>query len=289
LNQGTPHYNNSLETQQTQFNSNVVKQILDATVSPGTRDQDIDMAAAKVWQNHMDKYGVRYTRGSMPTHIATAILQELGQLTPAAQNVITQTQPKVDEVWRQFKKGRKAEQKAEMMQDVMGVASVLSMAFPGAGQAIGNLVTSSATWAPVIGNAVIGGTLSAATGGDFIKGAATAGVGSFASSFMPDFLVKDLGIPKALAPTVSNTVIGGVKSLMNNGSFGTGVVGGLTSSAISEGLKLVGTQLTDLGLSPAQAKAAISVAMDLAKDGKLSTTGTINTIGNLLSSDAKPN
>lgn len=75
------------------------------------------------------------------------------------------------------------EKKKSFIQQVAPYAGLaLSIAFPGAGAAIGALAGLSGTAAAVAGGAVIGGTLSAAAGENFWKGAALGGAGGALSA-----------------------------------------------------------------------------------------------------------
>jgi hypothetical protein len=110
------------------------------------------------------------------------------------------------------------------------IAPIIAMALPFAAPALAGGIgaalaggASAATQA-AIGNAIIQGVMSEATGGDFLKGAALSGVGSLASGLQPG-LSEALG-GGATGNIASNALIGGVMSELSGGDF---VKGALTS------------------------------------------------------------
>lgn len=101
----------------------------------------------------------------------------------------------------------------------------LSVAAPGVGTAIGSALGASGAAATAIGNAVIGGTLAEASGGDFAKGALTAGAGSLLGT--------------TVAPSISNAI---------GGTAGQIIAPALTSGAMAE---LTGGDFTDAAIAGA--------------------------------------
>jgi hypothetical protein len=67
--------------------------------------------------------------------------------------------------------------------DALKMAAPFALAaFPGLGAALGGSLGLSGTAANVVGGGLLGGATSAATGGDFVKGALTGGLGAYAGS-----------------------------------------------------------------------------------------------------------
>jgi len=106
----------------------------------------------------------------------------------------------------------------------------LSVAAPGLGTAIGSaLGAGTGAAATALGNAVIGGTLSEAQGGDFLKGALTAGAGSALGGIIRPELV-DLTGSNAIASGLTSGAI----SELSGGDFLQGAIQGGISGGIND-------------------------------------------------------
>lgn len=105
----------------------------------------------------------------------------------------------------------------------------LSIAAPGLGTAIGASLGATGAAATAIGNAVIGGTLAEASGGDFTKGALSAGLGSVAGSVVAPELSSALGSQAAGQAATS-----GLLSEIQGGDFLSGAVSGGISGAVND-------------------------------------------------------
>lgn len=106
----------------------------------------------------------------------------------------------------------------------------LSIAAPGLGTAIGSaLGAGTGAAATALGNAVIGGTLSEAQGGDFLKGALTAGAGSALGGIIRPELV-DLTGSNAIASGLTSGAI----SELSGGDFLQGAIQGGISGGIND-------------------------------------------------------
>jgi hypothetical protein len=105
----------------------------------------------------------------------------------------------------------------------------LSIAAPGIGTAIGSALGASGAAAAAIGNAVIGGTLSEASGGDFLKGALTAGVGSALGGMVAPELAAATG-----SNAVGQAITSGALSELQGGDFLQGAIQGGISGGIND-------------------------------------------------------
>lgn len=133
----------------------------------------------------------------------------------------------LSKIWKKVKSAVKKIFKSKIFQVVAPIA--LSIFAPGLGTAIGGALTSSAVAAPIIGNALIQGGLSAAGGGDFMKGALsgaiTGGLGKVAGAQVSKFAP---GMSDATAAVVGSSLAGGGASALTGGDFTEGaIMGGL--------------------------------------------------------------
>jgi hypothetical protein len=117
---------------------------------------------------------------------------------------------------------------SDIVSDPKALAVVaLSVAAPGVGTAIGTALGAEGLAATVIGNAVVGGTISAATGGDPVQGALTAGAGSLLGSVIAPEITEITG-----SPTASQAITSGIISEAQGGDF----LKGATTGAVTGGL-----------------------------------------------------
>lgn len=117
-----------------------------------------------------------------------------------------------------------------VVENPVALASVaLSIAAPGIGTAIGSALGASGAAATALGNAVIGGTLAEASGGDFAKGALTAGAGSLIGGALAPELAAATG-----SGTASGAITSGLLSEIQGGDFIQGAVQGGISGAIND-------------------------------------------------------
>ncbi len=126
----------------------------------------------------------------------------------------------------------------------------LSLLAPGVGTAIGSALGASGVAASAIGNAIISGTLSEASGGDFAKGALTGAIGS--------------GVGGLISPEIS--------SALGGGSVGNVAANALTSGALSE---LQGGDFTSAAL-----RGALTGGIDAAKAAAISDYISQNPLSN---------
>jgi hypothetical protein len=137
----------------------------------------------------------------------------------------------LSKIWKKVKKTVKRIVKSQIFQVVAPIA--LSIFVPGLGAAIGSVFTSSAVAAPIIGNALVQGGLSAAGGGDFVKGAVsgaiTGGLGEVAGG-----VVKDIapGISDSTAAVIGSGLAGGTAAELTGGEFMEGAL----SAGIQQGI-----------------------------------------------------
>jgi hypothetical protein len=113
---------------------------------------------------------------------------------------------------------------------ILPIASLaLSFAVPGLGTAIGSALGASGAAATAIGNAVIGGVMSEASGGDFLQGALTSGAGSLLSGVVNPAVTEAVG-----SQAIGNALTSGVLSELQGGDFAQGALSGALSGAISD-------------------------------------------------------
>ena len=113
----------------------------------------------------------------------------------------------------------------------------LSFLLPGAGSALGAALGAGATFAPIIGNALIQGTLSELSGGDFIKGAAigaitggtqTPAFKNFAGSIGESILGKGVKGAETLGSVITNASVNGIVAAITGADVGKSMlVGGV--------------------------------------------------------------
>jgi hypothetical protein len=124
-----------------------------------------------------------------------------------------------------------------IIENPVALASVaLSVAAPGIGTAIGSALGATGAAATAVGNAVVGGALAEASGGDFLKGAVAGAAG-------------------ALAPGVQS----GIAETLGGGAAGNIAAGALTSGTMAEisgGDFAQGALLGGIGTGINQAKLA---------------------------------
>lgn len=133
----------------------------------------------------------------------------------------------LSKIWKKVKKAVKSIVKSKIFQIVAPIA--LSIFVPGLGAAIGGALGAGATAAPIIGNALIQGGLSAAGGGDFVKGALTGaitgGLGKVAGAQVSKLAP---GISERTAQVIGSGLAGGTAAELTGGDFVQGaVMGGL--------------------------------------------------------------
>ena len=105
---------------------------------------------------------------------------------------------------------------------------VLNIVAPGLGTALGAALGASASWAPIVGNALISGGISAVGGGDFAKGAIAGGIAGGGGSM----LGNSMGFSGATANLVGSATAGAIGSSLTGGSPMQGAIqGGLGAAA----------------------------------------------------------
>lgn len=108
----------------------------------------------------------------------------------------------------------------------------LAVAAPGVGTALGTALGASGTAATVLGNAVIGGTVAQATGGDFTQGALSAGAGSLLGTTaapVTSAISQELG-----SQALGQALTSGAISELQGGDFLKGAVTGGVSGAVND-------------------------------------------------------
>ena len=155
----------------------------------------------------------------------------------------------LSKVWKKVKKTVKRIAKSQIFQIVAPIA--LSMFVPGLGAAIGGIFTGSSVAAPIIGNAVIQGGLSAAGGGDFvegaIKGAVTGGLGDVAGAQISKIAPS---ISANTANVIGASLASGAGAELTGGDFVQGAIaGGLQQAVIDPMMESIAAKGQDvLGL-----------------------------------------
>jgi hypothetical protein len=113
---------------------------------------------------------------------------------------------------------------------ILPIASLaLSFAVPGLGSAIGSALGASGAAATALGNAVIGGVMSEASGGDFLQGALTSGAGSLLGGVVNPAVTEAVG-----SQAVGNALTSGALSELQGGDFAQGALSGALSGAVSD-------------------------------------------------------
>ncbi len=150
----------------------------------------------------------------------------------------------LSKLWKKIKKTVKKIVKSDIFQIVAPIA--LSIFVPGIGAAIGSALGASGAAAPIIGNALVQGGLSAAGGGDFVEGALagaiTGGLGDVAGGVVQKVAP---GISDSTAAIIGSGLAGGTASELTGGEFMEGaVMGGLgeMTRPMMEGLAETGQE-----------------------------------------------
>lgn len=137
----------------------------------------------------------------------------------------------LSKLWKKVKGAVKKIVKSKIFQVVAPIA--LSIFVPGLGTAIGSALGAGATAAPIIGNALVQGGLSAAGGGDFVEGALsgaiTGGLGQVAGGAVQKIAP---GISDSTAAVIGSGLAGGTAAELTGGDFATGAL----SAGLQEGI-----------------------------------------------------
>lgn len=165
--------------------------------------------------------------------------------------------------------------------ELLKAAQVLMTVAPGLGQGIGGLLGAQGLTASALGNALVGGTLSELSGGDFLKGAVAGGVGSLAGpalSGLGESAVGALGAQGATAEAVKNAVAGAGRNalgaVVSGNSLGDALLTGAVSGAATGAMK---SSVGDLGL-PASVTSPLSAAAVAALTGRDPTKAAVNAL-----------
>ena len=110
---------------------------------------------------------------------------------------------------------------------------LLSIALPGLGSAIGTSLGATGAAANILGGGLVGGGLSAASGGDFLQGALGGALGAGASSLVTPAISGALGGGQFGNIAAGALTGGGVAELMG-GDFTTGALRGGVSAGLSD-------------------------------------------------------
>ena len=113
--------------------------------------------------------------------------------------------------------------------DLMPLIQIGLMAIPGVGTVLGTSLGASGLAATTIGNAIIGGALAEASGGDFAQGALAGGAGALAGGYIAPELSATLG-----SETAGRAITGGLLSEAKGGDFLQGAVSGAVSGAVDD-------------------------------------------------------
>ena len=153
----------------------------------------------------------------------------------------------LSKIWKGVKKAVKKVVSSKIFQVVAPIA--LSIFAPGLGAFIGNALAPAASGAiqGVIGNALVQGGLSAAGGGDFVKGALsgaiTGGLGQVAGGALEGVLP---GVSESTRGIIGSSLAGGTASAVTGGDFVEGALAGATGEMmrpVMEGLTAKGQEL----------------------------------------------
>lgn len=122
----------------------------------------------------------------------------------------------------------------QVVQNPQALATVaLAVAAPGLGTAIGSALGATGAASTVVGNAVLGGALSSASGGNFGEGALTGGVGSLVGTYANPAISEALG-----GGTVGNVgasaLTGGTLSELRGGDFSQGALSSGLTTGVNE-------------------------------------------------------
>jgi fatty acid-binding protein DegV len=146
----------------------------------------------------------------------------------------------------------------------LAVPMLLPAIAPALGASIGSALGATGSTAAALGNAVIGGTLAEATGGDFLKGAATSGITSLLQTDLTPAVAESVG-GGTVGNVVSGALTGGVTSALKGGDLLSGAIsggiGGLTeplSETDASFMAADAAQLAKQGLSESQISETLS-------------------------------
>lgn len=132
----------------------------------------------------------------------------------------------IEDTWKDTWDSAKDIVKSPVFQAIAPIA--LSILAPGLGTALGAALGASATWAPVLGNALISGGIAAAGGRNPVRGAITGGVAGGLGRMGGELV----GLSGDTANVVGSSVLSGAGSSLTGGDFGSGAVqGGLGALA----------------------------------------------------------
>ena len=135
----------------------------------------------------------------------------------------------LSKIWKKVKKVVKKVVSSKIFQVLAPIA--LSIFAPGLGTAIGGMLTGGGTGlvASTVGNAVLQGGLSAAGGGDFVKGALsgaiTGGLGKVAGGKLANVIP---GVSETTRGIIGSSLAGGAASSVTGGDFVQGALAGAT-------------------------------------------------------------
>lgn len=124
-----------------------------------------------------------------------------------------------------------------LMENPTALISVgLSLAVPGIGSMIGSALGATGTAATVLGNSIMNGVMSEASGGDFIEGAfasaVTGGFGSYAGDVGAVLGIEDAALAKTVGNAVTKAGSAAVLGKDVAGTFlETAIVDGITTGA----------------------------------------------------------
>ena len=148
---------------------------------------------------------------------------------------------------------------------LLGAATLaLPTLAPVLGSSIGTALGATGSTAAALGNALVGGTLAEAGGGDFLKGAATSGLQSYLKTDVAPAVSKSVG-GGTLGNVASGALTGGVTSALKGGDVLTGAVTGGVSGFIkplsetdASFMAADAKQLAEQGLSESQISDTLS-------------------------------
>ena len=156
----------------------------------------------------------------------------------------------LSKIWKKVKKVVKKVVSSKIFQVIAPIA--LSIFAPGLGTAIGGMLTGGGTGlvASTVGNAVLQGGLSAAGGGDFVKGALsgaiTGGLGKVAGGKLANVLP---GVSEGTRAIIGSSLAGGAASAVTGGDFVQGALAGATGEMmrpVMEGITAKGQEVFGL-------------------------------------------
>lgn len=131
-------------------------------------------------------------------------------------------------------------------------APIALMAFPGVGTALGTALGATGATASALGGAIIGGGLSAATGGNVLQGAALGGLGGYAGNYFQSPGSTDYLGSAALGDASTGAVGSGSTGFgINPNAAGVGINAG-TNAALANALSNYDATASSFGLNPAR-------------------------------------